>query len=745
MTPLSESYKASVGAATLHETAHDFDITLDCIGDAVLATDAKGRITRMNPVAKTLTGWTRLEAQGRPVDEVFRIINEETRQPALVPVDEVLRTGEIRGLANHTLLISRDGSERAIADSAAPIRDEQGIVRGVILVFRDVSQQRAAERALQESEARYRRFIELSPCGVFVQCEGRFAFLNPKALALLGASAERDLLGREVLDFIHPDNREVARERLRRLNSESIGAPAREAKWLRLDGSVLHIESTAVPYQHEGRPGALVLLQDITARKVAEEQRDRFFDVSLDLLCIAGMDGYFKRINPAFSQTLGWSDEELIARPFVDFVHPDDMAATLLEVQKLAAGQRTLHFENRYRCKDGSWRWLAWRTMPQPDGLLYASARDITEQREAEKEMRRLNADLELRVEERTAALAALHSKEQEIRAIVDNMLDCIITLDADGVVRSVNPALQRCLGYAAHEVLGRNISLLMPEAQRNNHDACFEDYLRSSEARIVGFSQEVNGRHKDGRLIPLELSFSEYAVHGERLFIITLRDIRERKQFIAELSRARADAEQASRAKSAFLATMSHEIRTPMNGVLGMAEVLARTTLSEHQAELVGTIRESASSLLGIIDDVLDFSKIEAGRLELERAPICVADLVEGLCNSLVPVAARRGVDLSLFISPQIPERVIADDLRLRQVLFNLVGNAVKFSGGRPHQRGRVAVRVEIAQSAPLHLAFRVADNGIGMAAETLNNLFTPFTQAEVSTTRRFGGTGLG
>src|SRR5581483_7744746 len=158
----------------------------------------------------------------------------------------------------------------------------------------------------------------------------------------------------------------------------------------------------------------------------------------------------------------------------------------------------------------------------------------------------------------------------------------------------------------------------------------------------------------------------------------------------------ARADAEQASRAKSAFLATMSHEIRTPMNGVLGMAEVLARTTLSEHQAELVGTIRESASSLLGIIDDVLDFSKIEAGRLELERAPICVADLVEGLCNSLVPVAARRGVDLSLFISPQIPERVIADDLRLRQVLFNLVGNAVKFSGGRPHQRGRVAVRVE-------------------------------------------------
>jgi PAS domain S-box-containing protein len=211
------------------------------------------------------------------------------------------------------------------------------------------------------------------------------------------------------------------------------------------------------------------------------------------------------------------------------------------------------------------------------------------------------------------------------------------------------------------------------------------------------------------------------------------------------DLEQARCVADAASLAKSAFLATMSHEIRTPMNGVIGMADVLAQSSLTAHQVDLVNTIRDSANSLLGIIDDILDFSKIEAGRLELEREPVCVADLVEGLCNSLVPVASRKGVELTLFVAPETPERVLSDDVRLRQVLYNLLGNAIKFSGGQPGKRGRVLVRVEVVQTTPLRLALRIADNGIGMTPATLAELFTPFSQAEVSTTRRYGGTGLG
>src|SRR5258706_7296786 len=210
------------------------------------------------------------------------------------------------------------------------------------------------------------------------------------------------------------------------------------------------------------------------------------------------------------------------------------------------------------------------------------------------------------------------------------------------------------------------------------------------------------------------------------------------------ELAVATDAAERANRAKSAFLATMSHEIRTPMNGVIGMVEVLAHSRLSESQADAVRTIRASAFSLLGIIDDILDFSKIEAGRLNLERAPVALPDLIESVCDTLLPVALDKDVELNLFIAPEVPDFVWSDSTRLRQVLFNLAGNAIKFGAGRPHQRGRVSIRVEVAQD-PSRLVLRFADNGIGMAPETVTQLFSSFTQAEVSTTRRFGGTGLG
>jgi signal transduction histidine kinase/CheY-like chemotaxis protein/HPt (histidine-containing phosphotransfer) domain-containing protein len=211
------------------------------------------------------------------------------------------------------------------------------------------------------------------------------------------------------------------------------------------------------------------------------------------------------------------------------------------------------------------------------------------------------------------------------------------------------------------------------------------------------------------------------------------------------ELALATEAAERANQAKSAFLATMSHEIRTPMNGVIGMVEVLSHSHLPEPQADAVKTIRASAFALLGIIDDVLDFSKIEAGRLELERAPVALQDLIESVCDTLLPVALDKDVELNLFIAPQVPAQVWADSTRVRQVLFNLAGNAIKFSAGRPERRGRVSVRADLDERTPPRLVLRFADNGIGMAPQTLAHLFSSFTQAEVSTTRRFGGTGLG
>ena len=356
-----------------------------------------------------------------------------------------------------------------------------------------------------------------------------------------------------------------------------------------------------------------------------------------------------------------------------------------------------------------------------------------------------LNTQLQQRIEERSQALAELHAKQEEIRAVLDHLLECVITIDCRGIVQSVNPAIEPLLGYTPEELLGQNVSCLMDYPLRWQHDGHIARYLVTGERHIIGSSREVSGRHKDGHAVDLELSVSEYSVHGERFFIGTLRDIREHKALIASLTQAREDAEQASRAKSAFLATMSHEIRTPMNGVVGLIDVLGRDRLSPYQADLVKTIRDSANNLLGVIDDILDFSRIEAGRLEIERAPVPLVELIDSLCSTLGPLASSRGVALEQDIAGDVPRWVCSDALRLRQILYNLIGNAIKFSGGRSERPGRVMVRAHLRGDDPLRVTITVEDNGIGIAPEHQASLFSPFTQADFSTTRRFGGSGLG
>ncbi|BBJ23374.1 hypothetical protein W01_13010 [Candidatus Nitrotoga sp. AM1P] len=365
--------------------------------------------------------------------------------------------------------------------------------------------------------------------------------------------------------------------------------------------------------------------------------------------------------------------------------------------------------------------------------------------------LRRVSVELEHQVAQRTADLeqanVAMTIKEEEIRSVVEHLVDCVITIDEKGIIRSANPVVEKLFGYTRDEVIGQNVSMLMPEPHRSGHDGYMERYYQTGQAHIIGIGRELEGLHKNGERIALYLAVSEYFVGEKRYFTGILRDVRERVRIMKDLEQARSEAEQANQAKSAFLAAMSHEIRTPMNGVIGMADVLQQTSLNGYQMEMVNLIRESAFALLDIIEDILDFSKIEAGKLEVERVPTHVADVVVKACDMLEHLAVKKGVELTLFIDPAIPEEVLSDALRLRQVLVNLANNAIKFSSGQQQQPGRVSVRALLAKPGPdqVTVEFQITDNGIGMDEETQSRLFTSFTQGDASTTRRFGGTGLG
>ena len=340
----------------------------------------------------------------------------------------------------------------------------------------------------------------------------------------------------------------------------------------------------------------------------------------------------------------------------------------------------------------------------------------------------------------------ALKASQIQIAAVVQNLADGIVTIDARGTILMVNSALCRLLGYAREELVGTNVSILMPDPYRAAHDGYLDRYLETGRARIIGLGREVTARHRDGSIVPVQLAVNEYKIGAQRYFVGAMHDLRDHKRLIGELQQARDAALEASRAKSDFLAAMSHEIRTPLNGVIGMLDLLRQTSLDEQQSKMAEIIHDSAHTLLNIINDILDLSKIEAGKLEFAPEPFCVEDMVEAVCMLEQPVAMKKGVELTLFVDPRIPRLASGDALRIRQVLTNLVNNAIKFSSGL-ERAARVALRTQMMMEddGRIWVEFIVRDNGIGMSAATQNKLFQAFEQADANTTKRYGGTGLG
>lgn len=336
----------------------------------------------------------------------------------------------------------------------------------------------------------------------------------------------------------------------------------------------------------------------------------------------------------------------------------------------------------------------------------------------------------------------AVAESAARLQAVVQNAVDGIIIIDEQGSIESINPAAERLFGYTATEVVGQNVKMLMPPPYREQHDGYLSAYLSTGTRKIIGSGREVVGVRRDGAVFFMELAVGEVSLGNRRLFTGMVRDISERKLRDAELRQAKEAAEKANQAKSEFLANMSHEIRTPLNGIIGMADMAVLADLPPDQYEFITTIKASAESLMSVVNDILDYSKVEAGKLDIDPYPFSLRDALGDLLKPLAFRAQKQGVMLACCISPDVPDRLIADQGRLRQVLVNLVGNAIKFT-----PKGEIVVRVESQPAGEvetvLHIA--VADSGIGISAKKMRAIFDPFSQGDASTTRLYGGTGLG
>ena len=366
--------------------------------------------------------------------------------------------------------------------------------------------------------------------------------------------------------------------------------------------------------------------------------------------------------------------------------------------------------------------------------------RPYVERRNAiEAELARYGQQLELQVEQRTAQLAA---NELRTRTILKTMVDGVVQIDVDGRIVNLNDAITAMFGYTEAELIGRNVDQLVPENYRTSHERCLLGYRQSDQVRPLGHRMELAGRRRDGSTFPLEIVTTEVKGSEGSGFIGVLRDITDRKAVETEREAALAEAERQAQVKSEFLANMSHEIRTPLNAVLGMASLFQDTELTARQRNYLAKIKVASETLLHIINDILDFSKIEAGKMGMEAIPFDLDSVLDNLSALMAKRAEEQGIELAFDVDAGIEEILIGDPTRLGQVLTNLVGNALKFSTG-----GNVVLRigVEARRADEMELHFEVSDEGIGLTREQLAMLFTAFTQADSSTTRRYGGTGLG
>ncbi|MGH3690511.1 MAG: PAS domain S-box protein, partial [Microbacterium sp.] len=678
-----------------------FEALQEMSPEAIVTMDMNDTVTSWNPAAEQLFGYTTDEVLGRNIDDLVA-----AREDLRAEGEEInRRSSGGRTVRIVTQRTRKDGTLVDVDVVGGPVRVGGEFVAKHAF-YHDVTE-------LQEQKRYFESLLEISPAAIVItDLDSRIVSWNPAAERLFGYTTD-EAVGRKTDDLVatRPDLHEQA-------NAYTAAAARGEhiqgvTQRTRKDGSLVDVDVLIVPVMAgSDQTGFLIIYHDIGELQEQKRYFQSLLDLSPAAIIVTDLESRIVSWNPGAMRLFGYASDEAIG------VHLDDLVATdpqlhdeALEYSARAGRGERIQVSARRTRKDGS----------LVDVQMFSEPVVVSEERVGYVVIYH--------------DVTELQRQKRYYEALVEVSPVAIALMNPDGTVTSWNPAAERLFGYTAEEAIGSNIDDLVAANDEIRAEAEAATAMGIEGDAVFAFITRRS--HKDGTLIDVDVSAASVVLGGEVVGLYSLyHDIRE-------LQQARREAEAATEAKSAFLATMSHEIRTPLNAVLGMTGLLLDTELTPEQRNYAEVTRNSGDALLGVINDILDFSKIEAGRLDLDRAPFDLRECVESALELVAAGALRKGLDIAYDLDPDAPGALVGDVTRLRQVLINLLNNAVKFT-----ERGEVVVTVtaERLDSGDRHrVHFAVRDTGIGIPEDRIDRLFESFSQLDPSTTRRYGGTGLG
>lgn len=707
--------------------------TLYSIGDGVIAVDNEGMVMIMNPIAEELTGWKESDAKGKPLEEVFNIVNEETRNKVENPVRRVLREGIVVGLANHTVLISRDGREFPIADSGAPIFDENRNIIGVVLVFRDQTEERRIQKAIQESEEKFRELSESALAGVYLIQDNIFQYVNPSLAKTFGYTVDEIIGKLGPLDLTHPEYRPVVQENINKRISGELYEIRYEFKGIRKDGEIIDVEVHGVRIIYKDKPAVIGTLIDITERKKAEfalqqaeENFRRSFDYSPVGMRIVNDEGKTIYANKALLDIYGYDSlDELINTSVSHRYTKESYEEFKIRRELRKNGIETPHYEISIIRKDGEIRNLdvyrkeiLWNNQKQYQ-VIYI---DITERRKAEKALKESEERLNMAIQSANIGL-----------------------WDQNFVTGKIvrNKQWAEMLGYSLEEIES-NIDAFINLIHPDDLPIVKEKIKEHEEGKSDTFSVECRMLMKDGnwKWILNVGKIIERDSKGKPVRAIGVHiDINERKKAEEALIKAKEKAEQAEKIKTDFLAQVSHEIRTPINIIVSSSNLIKDSVydlVEPEYRQLFSSIDSASYRIIRTIDQILSMSELQIGAYQINPKVLDLKkDILEKLYNEYLRLAETKGLKL-LKRYNAIDSKINADEYCVTQIFANLIDNAIKYT-----KEGYV--EIILSENDKKEKVVEIKDTGIGISEEFLPRLFEPFVQEEQGYSRPYEGNGLG